>query len=159
MTLCRTSPSPWVSHIIWMISKHEYLATSLLLQFHQRRNSSKFLTQLLFFQRSEKTDSNETNLILIAIHTQPKNAAAEIDKLDDVRKWTTAKYQMVYTEMTSRIFFDFWLIFENTIKLASHIGFGQFLFKTQPPQKISRQIWPQKVTEHHWEVLSLPLFC
>jgi hypothetical protein len=35
------------------------------------------------------TDKNE--FVLMGIHTQPSNAAAEIDKLDDVIKWTKAK--------------------------------------------------------------------
>ena len=31
---------------------------------------------------------SETDFAVIALHSHPKNAADEIDKLDDVRKWT-----------------------------------------------------------------------
>ena len=35
--------------------------------------------------------SDIENFVLVALHTQPKNAAVEIDKVDEVIRWTKKK--------------------------------------------------------------------
>jgi hypothetical protein len=39
----------------------------------------------------QSPSNDKTELAVIAVHTQPKNAAKEIDSLFDVAKWTRKK--------------------------------------------------------------------